>query len=230
MKSCKRLRSNAGFTLPELMIVIAIIFILSGIGFPAYINYTYTVKQSEIPEVFDKILLAERMYYVEHSALVLVNYAGREPCANNSSYPSRVRCPSTLQDFQNSTLFKQLNIVPTGDLFGQYYVEETTIADGSNGNSDGGGQDNSNSHGGNVGTGNSGNGNGNTGPGNQGNEKPVGNAVGGDSSTVTDISITSVMDLDEDDSISKTYINAHINPLSDSLEKTTDILHDGDSR
>lgn len=62
----KGMRSKGGFTLIELMIVVAIIGVLAAIAIPAYRDYVSRAKMSEVLTVFDAIAQGATEY---HSAM-----------------------------------------------------------------------------------------------------------------------------------------------------------------
>ena len=64
---------EAGFTLLELMIVVAIVGILASIAIPRYQAYVAKTKQVEADEILSAVYTNEIVYQSEHSA-----YAGSE--------------------------------------------------------------------------------------------------------------------------------------------------------
>ena len=64
----RNLRSNKGFTLIELMIVVAIIGILAAIAIPNFIAMQLRSKRSELPTNVDAIRTAEKAYESEWDA------------------------------------------------------------------------------------------------------------------------------------------------------------------
>jgi len=61
-----RTSSEKGFTLIELMIVVAIIGILAAIAIPNFMNYQCKAKQSEAKVNLGNIRTAEEAYYAEY--------------------------------------------------------------------------------------------------------------------------------------------------------------------
>ena len=61
-----RIRTTQGFTLIELMVVIAIIAILTAISVPAYFNYIMRSRQSKAIGELMVIKAAEEQYFVEN--------------------------------------------------------------------------------------------------------------------------------------------------------------------
>ena len=59
----KKIRNKKGFTLIELMIVVAIVGILAAIAIPAYIDYTIKAKLSEVANAFDALATAVSEYH-----------------------------------------------------------------------------------------------------------------------------------------------------------------------
>ncbi|MCH9032245.1 MAG: prepilin-type N-terminal cleavage/methylation domain-containing protein [candidate division Zixibacteria bacterium] len=65
-RSRPRLRSESGFSLIELLIVLVIIGILAGIAIPRYMSSTTKAKQVEAKELLHQIYMMERSYFLEH--------------------------------------------------------------------------------------------------------------------------------------------------------------------
>ena len=60
------MRNNKGFTLIELMIVVAIIGILAAIAIPSFLAMQQRAKRSELPMNLDAIRTAEKAYQAEY--------------------------------------------------------------------------------------------------------------------------------------------------------------------
>ena len=61
----RRVRSTNGFTLIELMIVVAIITLLASIAYPSYTAYTKRAKRSDAQQLMQEISLKEGQYILD---------------------------------------------------------------------------------------------------------------------------------------------------------------------
>ena len=107
----RRLRDAKGFTLIELMIVVAIIGILAAVAVPAFLRYMRTARTAEAPPNLKKIFDGAKTYYEEGAK---VNRAG---VTQTLTFPVTValtpttackdgpggRCPGTVGDWSNVT-------------------------------------------------------------------------------------------------------------------------------
>jgi len=98
MKRTKQ-RSKQGFTLIELMIVVAIIGILASVAIPSFIKYIRKAKTAEAPYNLEKIYNSARVYYIDDQAQSTIGVRSRTfppsvgptPAVNCCANPSQ-RC------------------------------------------------------------------------------------------------------------------------------------------
>ena len=103
--------NRKGFTLVELMIVVAIIGILAAIAIPNFVDMQYRAKRAEVPSNVDGIKTAELAY--EASFDQFVQNSSKHP---NSS-PNKQQRPWT-----SDSSFDTLGWGPDGDVRGSYAV------------------------------------------------------------------------------------------------------------
>ena len=110
--------NKKGFTLVELMIVVAIIGILAAIAIPNFVAMQYRAKRAEVPSNVDGIKTAEMGYdaafdeYIEQTSAV------------PSSTPDK-----TQKAWTTGTAFDTLGWSPDGKVRGTYQVEESNSTD-----------------------------------------------------------------------------------------------------
>ena len=104
---------SGGFTLVELMLVVAIMGVLASIGIPAFVNYQLTSKRSEAFANLAALAKAQKAYYAEFNGFVSV---ASEPGFTLGESPSGIKRDKTPVD----TAFADVGWVPDGDVFFDY--------------------------------------------------------------------------------------------------------------
>ena len=102
----RRWKSQSGFSLIELLIVLVIIGILAGIAIPRYMSSTVKAKQTEAKELLHQIYLMERSFY-----------------QNNDHY--WIPAPSVLADKDNPYAFDTIGVEIMKSARYQYTVTGT---------------------------------------------------------------------------------------------------------
>jgi type IV pilus assembly protein PilA len=110
----RKLRNRKGFTLVELMIVVAIIGILAAIAIPNFLNFRLKAKTSEAKSNLGAIRSTEVAYFAEWS--FWVGNQGFTPVANRSGDATKVA-------WDISTRFSILGFAPEGNVFFSYNLE-----------------------------------------------------------------------------------------------------------
>lgn len=71
-----RTRRSAGFTLIELMVVVAVIAILAAIAIPSYSRYVYRARRIDGQQLLLKIATAEERYYALNNKYAVLSAVG----------------------------------------------------------------------------------------------------------------------------------------------------------
>ena len=103
--------NRKGFTLVELMIVVAIIGILAAIAIPNFVSMQYKSKRAEIPQNLKAIKTAEIAYENEFDVYV--------KC---SAYPASPTKTTQIWTKSASGGFKTIDFTPSGEVRGSYMV------------------------------------------------------------------------------------------------------------
>ena len=123
----RKLRNRKGFTLVELMIVVAIIGILAAIAIPNFLNFRLKAKTSEAKSNLGAIRSTEVAYYAEWSTWIggqtfvpiadRTNNDYKEPWANGGT----------------ASRFSILGFAPEGNVFFSYNLEGSAMPPGTAG-------------------------------------------------------------------------------------------------
>ena len=76
----KKIQGKAGFSLVEMMIIVAIVAVLASVAIPAYVNYINRTRQSEAVTALMTAKLDQDVFYADH-----LRYAGTIGCLQSFS-------------------------------------------------------------------------------------------------------------------------------------------------
>ena len=110
-----KFKNDKGFTLIELMIVVAIIGVLAAIAIPQYTNFRYKAKTAEAKSNLGAIRLGQEAYFTEHEAYVV---CAATPDAVAGSFPGKNAIPWADADGN----FVKIGFSAKGQVYYQYAV------------------------------------------------------------------------------------------------------------
>ncbi|WP_374088579.1 type IV pilin protein [Methylomicrobium lacus] len=79
-------KRNAGFTLIELMIVVAIVGILAGLAYPSYTEYVKKGRRADAKSALFQVQLAEEKYRANHTSYGTLAQIGVSDTSPNQYY------------------------------------------------------------------------------------------------------------------------------------------------
>jgi prepilin-type N-terminal cleavage/methylation domain-containing protein len=116
--STKR-NAESGFTLVELVIVVAIIGILATVAIPSFINYQLSSKRTEVYTNLASLAKTQKSFFAEYNTYIV---SAPQPGATTGELPKEVKrgvAPIELA-------FRDVGWTPDGDV----YFDYDTVADG----------------------------------------------------------------------------------------------------
>jgi len=114
----RKIRLRTGFTVLELMVVVAIIGLLASIAIPSFINYQLTSKRSEAFANLSSVAKTQKAYFAEFNRFVPV---AAEPGNTLGNVPNAIKRSSA----PIGPAFSLIGWIPEGDVFYDYDTNTT---------------------------------------------------------------------------------------------------------
>lgn len=92
-------QKNRGFTLIELMIVVAIIAILATIAYPSYQNFAMRNRRADGKDLAMRIASAQERYYTNHNEYAASDDLGMALVSENRAYTAEIVVPDDGQSY-----------------------------------------------------------------------------------------------------------------------------------
>ena len=125
MFTISRARNRKGFTLIELMIVIAIIIILAAIAIPNYLKMTQRAKKARVASDFETLATALESYKTDWGVYPVVT--SMSPFGKNTDGTAITSTLAKELTGQGATTNKSGNTTATGENGGIAYIKAATI-------------------------------------------------------------------------------------------------------
>lgn len=95
----KKMKSQGGFSLIELMIVVVIIGVLAGVGIPQYQKFQMKARQSEVKSLLSGMYTAQKAFYAEwnqyYDDFNAVGYGVAGELGYNVGFTAGIKGPTT---------------------------------------------------------------------------------------------------------------------------------------
>jgi len=124
------MKKNQGFTLIELMIVVAIVGILAAIAIPAFISYAKRSKTSEAPENLRSLFTHEQTYYNQERVAQGLVATSSAHCVVANAGPLPATPTDQKQQFVPAGSFTALGFTIGDPVYYSYQIANATAACG----------------------------------------------------------------------------------------------------